>query len=195
MVEQKRKSSNVLDEAPVPVDPALIEEWALSYLGRYASSAANLRQVLLRRARRRLGLGTQIDKEVSEAIDALVLRYREARLLDDAAYAGGQVRRGLARGRSLRQIAAGLRAKGIAADEAAAALAALRAGNAEPDLAAAIAFARRRGFGPFRRGPAGSVDSQRALAAFARAGFTRQTAVRVIACRDEEAAAALLADP
>src|ERR1700733_10207389 len=37
------------------VDEALIERWALAYLGRFASSAENLRRVLLRRARRRLG--------------------------------------------------------------------------------------------------------------------------------------------
>jgi len=32
----------------------LLERWALNYLGRYASSAENLRRVLLRRVRRRL---------------------------------------------------------------------------------------------------------------------------------------------
>jgi regulatory protein len=175
------------------IDAALIEEWALAYLGRYACSAANLRQVLLRRARRRLGPGRQIDEEICEAIDALIERYREARLLDDAAYAGGQARRGLARGRSLRQIAAGLQAKGVGAGEAAAALAALREGGSDPDLAAAIAFARRRGLGPFRRGETGGDDRNRALAAFARAGFTRQTAARVMAARDAAEAAALLA--
>lgn len=171
-----------------------LEEWALSYLGRYASSAANLRRVLLRRTRRHLGPAAIIDKEVLEAIDALIARYREARLLDDAAYAGGQVSRGLARGRSLRQIAAGLQAKGIGTDEAAAALGALRQGAADPDLAAAIAFARRRGFGPFRRDPGAEAARQRVLAAFGRAGFARQTAERVMACPDEAAAAALLAD-
>src|SRR5579862_3968731 len=36
------------------IDAALIERWALHYLGRYASSAENLRRVLSRRARRRL---------------------------------------------------------------------------------------------------------------------------------------------
>src|SRR3954447_19516272 len=35
------------------VDAALIENWALSYLGRFASSAENLRRVLRRRARPR----------------------------------------------------------------------------------------------------------------------------------------------
>src|SRR5947207_3571356 len=145
---------------PAAIDAALVEEWALSYLGRYASSADNLRLVLRRRVRRRLGRreGRDGDRNGAVAaadalIEALVARYRAAALLDDGAYAAARARRDLARGRSLRQIAAGLAAKGIARDEAAAALAALQEGGADPDLAAACAFARRRRLGPFRKGP------------------------------------------
>jgi len=65
----------------------------------------------------------------------------------------------------------------------------LRADGAEPDLAAACRFARRRRLGPYRRGAA---DRQRELAAFARAGFDRRTAERVLACPDEAGVAALL---
>ena len=111
------------------IEPALIEEWALAYLGRYASSAENLRRVLLRRARRRLAPGTKMEGAVAEAIDALVARYCATRLLDDAAYAAHQARRGLTRGRSLRQIAAGLAAKGVGAEDATAAVGELRAGS------------------------------------------------------------------
>src|SRR4051794_38654855 len=39
------------------LDAALIENWALSYLGRFASSAENLRRVLRRRGRRPVGAG------------------------------------------------------------------------------------------------------------------------------------------
>src|SRR6266567_2617836 len=116
-------------------------------------------------------------------IDALVARFRAAGLLDDAAYAAGRAKSGLARGRSLRRIAAGLAAKGIDAADAAAAVAALvDGGNAE--LAAACAFARRRHLGPFRRVAA---DRRRELAAFALAGFDRRTAEAVLACADEAA--------
>src|SRR4051794_36274222 len=59
-------------------------------------------------------------------IDALVARYRETGLVNDAAYAAGRARSGLARGRSLRRIAAGLAAKGVGAADAAAAIAGLR---------------------------------------------------------------------
>src|SRR5437773_8849005 len=170
--------------AAAPIDGGLIEKWALFYLERYASSAENLRRVLQRRVRRRLGS----DGEAGALIDALVARYRATGLLDDAAYADGRAKSGLARGRSLRRITAGLAAKGIGAADAAAAVAALGdGGNAE--LAAACAFARRRHLGPFRRVDA---DRRRELAAFALAGFDRRTAEAVLGCADEAAVAALL---
>jgi regulatory protein len=182
-----------------PIDLAQLEEWALSYLARYASSAEHLRWVLRRRAGRRLGLGLGLGDDREERrraadllIDALVARYREAGLLDDAAYAAASVRRDLARGRSLRQVAARLGAKGVEAADAAAALAALREeAVADPELAAACAFAKRRRLGPFRARPR-PADHERELAAFARAGFTPGTAQAVLACADEAAVAALL---
>src|SRR5438874_115408 len=172
-----------------PIEPALLEKWALGYLERFASSAENLRRVLRRRVRRRM----RDDEAVRAAdalIDALVIRYRDAGLIDDAAYAAGRARARLARGQSLRRIAAGLMAKGVGAEDRAAALQALRETAPDPDLAAACAFARRRRLGPFRRGQA---DRARELAAFARAGFARREAEAVLGCADAEAVAALLA--
>src|SRR3954469_15436619 len=182
-----------------PIDAALLEEWALSYLGHYASTAENLRQVLRRRVRRRLAAEGSGDREVAAAveplIEALVKRCRESGLVNDAAYAAGRARRGMAQGRSLRRIAVGLAAKGVGSADAAAAIAALREEASDPDLAAAAAFARRRRLGPFRREPhphrlaadLRSADLRLAdlrladlhsaeLAAFARAGFGRRTA-------------------
>ncbi len=179
-----------------PLDPALLEKWALAYLERYASSAENLRRVLERRVRRRIG-GDRIDLAAAGVlIAAVVARYREAGLLDDTAYAAARARRRLARGEPLRRIAAGLAAKGVGAADAASALAALREDAIDPDLAAACAFARRRRIGPFRAGPAAAAARRHELAAFARAGFARNVAERVLACADEAAIAALLAgDP
>ena len=42
------------------IDAELLERWALGYLGRYASSAENLRRVLIRRARRRAILASDL---------------------------------------------------------------------------------------------------------------------------------------
>ena len=183
----------------------MLEEWALFYLGRYASTAENLRQVLRRRVRRRLAAEGEEDREAAAAveplIDALVARYRETGLVNDASYAAGRARRGVAQGRSLRRIAVGLAAKGVDAADTAAAIASLRDEATDPELAAAIAFARRRRLGPFRRDPPPREQADRdrgdlhraELAAFARAGFTRRTADSVLACPDETAVRALLA--
>lgn len=171
------------------IGPDLLERWALGYLERYASSAENLRRVLLRRARRH---GGAADAErlagVAGMIEALLARYAAAGLIDDAAYAAGRAENLSRRGHSRRAIRARLAQKGVAAEVAAEALAALPASAADPDLAAACAFARRRRLGPYRRGPA---DPTRELAAFARAGFTRRVAEAVLACADEAAIEAL----
>ena len=161
------------------IEPELLERWALHYLGRYASSAENLRRVLMRRARRHSPGAAQ---RASALIDALVARYREAGLLDDAAYAAARVQSLQRRGESRRGMRARLAAKGVAATDIADALTGLRAGTADPDLAAACAFARRRRLGPYRRSLGG--DHARELAAFARAGFSRRLAEAVLACPD-----------
>lgn len=171
------------------IEPELLERWALHYLGRYASSAENLRRVLMRRVRRHSPGDAQ---QASPLIDGLIARYREAGLLDDTAYAAARVQSLYRRGESLRGMRARLAAKGVAAADIADALIGLRAAAADPDLAAACAFARRRRLGPFRRSRVG--DHMRELAAFARAGFSRQIAEAVLACSDIEAVETLAQD-
>src|SRR5712691_9007107 len=178
VISPMRSTPETPGQPEATIEPALIEEWALSYLGRYASSAENLRRVLLRRVARRIGPAARIDDDARAAIDALVERYCAAGVIDDAAYAAGRARQGLARGRSLRRIAAGLAAKGIGTAEIAAALVGLRDADVDPEFAAACTFARRRRIGPFRRENRGSpakaaAERRHELAAFARAGFAR----------------------
>src|SRR5262245_60415753 len=91
----------------------LLERWALGYLESYASSAENLRRVLLRRVRRHCPEAVPAARSL---IEAIVTRYRETGLLDDAAYAAGRTGALHRRGGSLRVIRARLAAKGIAAE-------------------------------------------------------------------------------
>jgi regulatory protein len=167
------------------IGPELLEGWALGYLGRYASSAENLRRILTRRARR---YSPEAARRAAGLIEAIVTRYRESGLLDDAAYAAARAASLQRRGDSLRAIRARLAAKGVAGEVAAEAIAGLHGRATDPDLAAACAFARRRRLGPFRRGAA---DRRRELAAFARAGFSRRIAEAVLACTDSAAIEAL----
>jgi regulatory protein len=183
----KRTKPN--DDQTLAIGPDLLGKWALSYLERFSSSAENLRRVLRRRVRRRVGDNEAVQRAAA-LIDELVERYRVSGLIDDAAYAAARARGRLARGEPLRRIAAGLAAKGVDAEDRAAALDALRETAPDPDLAAACAFARRRRLGPYRRGPA---DRNRDLGSFARAGFGRREAEAVLGCADPDDVAALLA--
>ncbi len=165
-----------MDESEIGSD--LLERWALNYLGRYASSAENLRRVLTRRVRRR---APEAVPAAGALIDALVTRYRESGLLDDAAYASARVQSLHRRGESMRAMRARLAAKGVPAADVANAVLGLRVAAPDPDLAAACVFARRRRLGPFRRAAA---DHARELGAFARAGFSRRVSEAVLACPD-----------
>ena len=177
---------------PITIDSALIERWALAYLGRFASSAENLRRVLMRRVRKRLIDDREAAAVAAPLVDALVARYRSSGLVDDAAYAAGRARARLRRGQSLRTIRAGLAAKGVAAEDAAAAIDALREDGGDPDIAAAIAFARRRRLGPWRRAPTDNAELRlKELGAFARAGFSRAVADAVLDCASAEEAEGL----
>jgi regulatory protein len=166
----------------------LLERWALGYLGRYASSAENLRRVLVRRVRR---LSPEAVSPAKPLIEALVVRYHESGLLDDVAYAAGRTESLHRRGDSLRSIRSRLMAKGVPGAVVAGAVSGLRDAAPDPDVAAACAFARRRRLGPYRRVAA---DRPRELATFARAGFGRRVAEAVLSCADEEAVAALARD-
>jgi regulatory protein len=172
------------------IDGALLEGWALQYLARFASSAENLRRVLLRRARRRRPLDREALRRLETLIEALVADYQQNRLIDDGAFAEARARSLLRRGASLPAVGMKLRAKGVSPEIVAGAVDAIKAesGGSDLDLAAACAFARRRRLGPYRRAAA---ERAKELAAFARAGFARRIAEAVLACKDAQAAEAL----
>jgi len=175
---------------PRRVTPEYLERAALHYLERFASSSANLRRVLLRKVQRSAaGAGTD-PAEGASWVDALIERYRGAGLLDDAAYAAGKAASLARRGTSTRGIRQKLQQKGVGGELIDASLEEL-AGDA--DLATAVNFARRRRLGPFR--PKGrEAAPEKELATLGRAGFSYDTARRVLACADEDAVEAMLAE-
>ena len=94
----------------------------------------------------------------------------------------------------MRAIRLQLRRKGVGEDEIAAALAGLRDQLNDPELAAALAYARRRRLGPFRAETERPAQRERDLAALARRGFAADVVLKVIDARsleelEEEAAA------
>jgi regulatory protein len=160
-----------------------LETAGLRYLERFASSALNLRRVLLRRVRR-------LDPEGAEAaaklVEAVVVRLEAAGLLDDRRYAEAKAASLHRRGASSRKIDAALKSRGVEASLIRAALD--DTGTARPggDLAAAAALLRRRRLGPFRAAVARQAHLLKDLATLARAGFSRAVAERVLGAADVE---------
>jgi regulatory protein len=174
---------------------AALHEAALAHLARYAASAATLARVLERRVARwahREAPEPEAVAAARAAVRAVVARLVAAGAVDDAAFAAARARRMLRAGRSPRMAAAQLAARGVAADTAARAIAAAGPDDVAGELAAAVAFLRRRRFGPFRIAPGSAEARTRELAALARAGFAR-AAARAALDMAPEAAEALLA--
>lgn len=167
--------------APCRITPADLKGLALDYLDRFAASRQRLRQVMLRKIRNSARLHGDDPAPIVAALDQAI-RWLEGRgFLSDAAYAESKARALIARGTSRAHILAKLAAKGVAGDDARAALDRVSLEYEEPELEAAQRYARRRRLGPYRP-DAGTRATARDkdLAAMARAGFTGRIARQVI---------------
>jgi len=164
-----------------------LENVALWYLQRFAASADSLRRVLLRRVEKSARAHDTDREEGAALVEDIVTRFRASGLLDDRLYAEGRTLSLHRRGVSAQGIRARLRAKGVGAEDIDAALATLQDESADPDFAAAVAYARRRRIGPYRTRGDREELRERDLAALARQGFDYDTARRVIEAEDGEA--------
>jgi regulatory protein len=162
-----------------------LQNAALFYLERYASSAENLRRVLMRRVQRSARAHDTDEAEAAAWVDDIVKRYCEAGLLDDGAYAEMRVAALRRRGASARAIRANLSAKGVASAVIDKALQEDAAETPQAELAAACAYARRRRIGPWRIRER-EERRDRDLAARARQGYSVDIARKVIEAEDPE---------
>ncbi len=170
---------------PRPPTLARLERWALHYLSRYSSSAANLRNVLMRRVTRHAAeLGTDVEARRGD-VEQLVSHLAEQGYIDDRRFAEGVAKRMRARGASRLRILSSLSQKGVSAHLADEVLGAEQDEDLGSEIAAAARYARRRRLGPFRLDPeVRSERHQRDLAALARAGFSYAIASRVVDAPD-----------
>lgn len=149
-----------------------LEELALRYVGRYATSQGKLTSYLNRKVRER-----GFDGDGGAVIDRLVRNFAERGYVDDASYAAMKARDLAARGYGERRLGATLYAARISDDDSEEA----RQIAAEQRTAAALAYARRRRFGPF----AGEKVSDRKvfekqMAAMLRAGHPPELSRRIL---------------
>lgn len=160
---------------PRPVTAAWLERAALHYLERYSASAEMLRRTLARRVEKRARAREEDPASFAEMVEATVARALSAGLVDDARFARARLATLRRRGTSTRGVSAKLAAKGVPRAVVEAAMEAERE-EADDDrqaveAEAALAYAKRRRLGPFRRPDQRAAHRDRDLAALARAGF------------------------
>ena len=177
---------------PRAITPAYLEKAALFYLERYASSSQNLKAVLRRKVWR-AAREVEIDRDAADGwIDAVVAKLQRAGLLNDKAYAEMRVMSLRRQGESARAIRMKLAAKGVDAETIVRALD--RQEDENDDLAAAIAYARRRRLGPFRAAAQRDERRDKDMAALARKGFGLEICRAVIDASDEDELSERVAD-
>ena len=152
---------------PTPLDAARLEELALAYVARFATSAGRLEAYCRRKLRERGHAGAD-DGAPEPDVRGLIKRFIERGFVDDVGFARAKAGGLLRRGYGARRVGEALRADGIA-EETRMAVAPGEADRRE----AAMEYARRRRFGPFAREPHADADRQareKQLAALLRAG-------------------------
>ncbi len=163
---------------PRPIGAQPLEEMALAYVARFATSAAKLDGYLRRKLRERGWAG-----EGEPPVAAIVARFVQAGYVDDAAYARAKTGSLLRRGYGARRIAQALGAAGIGAEVRDA----VRTG-AGAQRRAALALAQKRGFGPFGKAVPDRPLRERQIAAMLRAGHPLDSARELVNAATADAA-------
>lgn len=172
---------------PPRLTPANLRQAVLDYLDRFAASVRRLDQVMQRKIKASAAAHDDDPTPLQAALPAILAGLTKQGLLNDRELAEAKTRSMIRRGGSRTKIRANLAAKGIDAETADAALLRMKLEFDDPDLEAAVAYARRRRLGRFRTDPERRNEHrQKDLAAMARAGFAPSVARRALAEPDEE---------
>jgi regulatory protein len=190
-MEEKAQVTSRRRRGPRKLTAQSLENAALHYLERFASSSANLRRVLMRRVARSAEVHGTDRAEGERLVDALVQRYVAAGLIDDRLYATQKAASLSRRGTSRYAIKGKLAQKGVGKDLIDVALDELDDADGASELAAACALARRRRLGPYRPVEERVAQRRKDLATYARAGFSLDVARRVLDAPDPQALEAL----
>src|ERR1700730_3860787 len=170
METESRRQTPQKRRLPRQATAAYLENAALHYLERFASSSANLRRVLMRKVARSARAHGSDPADGAGLVEAIIARYLQSGLLDDAAYAAQKAASLRRRGTSRYGIRGKLAVKGVGGALIDAALERLDDEQASGDLLAACALARRRRLGPYRPQEEQAPHRRKDLAALARAG-------------------------
>lgn len=175
------------DETQSHIPTARMLSWsknsAVYRLGRQMMTEKQLFDAIKKKATQKFD---DISAAQAQAVAEFAVKFaRDLGALNDVAYAEISTRAGVRGGKSHRIIAQRLSLKGIDRETAASAL------QATDDLFAAIVFARKRAFGPYRRVEADDKRRAKEMAAFARNGFGFELGRNVLQMSADEADAIL----
>ena len=156
-----------------PLDSRQLEELALRYVGRFATSRKRLQIYLQRKLKERGWEGEQ-----EPPVGAVVERLAALGYVDDAAFALARARSLGARGFGPRRLAGALAQAGIEEDDAEPAMQCSNDESAD----AILRFARRRRIGPFADSAADRPTREKWLGAMVRAGHEFALARKIANC-------------
>lgn len=170
--------------------PSYLANVALHYLQRYAASEASLRRVLINRIRRAAmqhpAFAADHEKQalLRDALEKIIADHKKTGVINDAAFAATKINSLRRQGRSRRVIQQKLAVKGIASETIHSAISAHEEDeNPEAiEFKAALALARRRKVGPFRKNPQESDQDRRRkeMAILARGGYAMGVIFQVL---------------
>ncbi|MDY0008073.1 MAG: regulatory protein RecX [Bdellovibrionales bacterium] len=191
--DQKKK------RVPRKITPRYLENAALYYLQRYATSVGNLRRVLTRKVDRSCQFHETPPDAFYPLIEDLLQRYEKNGLLNDTVYAEGRVSSLRRQGKSRQAITGKLKTKGLAADTIETALHSIDGERSETDLpaelAAALKLARKRKIGRFNTAPETDPllrrkEQMREMGIMARGGFSFDIARQALDYNEDDTEAA-----
>lgn len=154
-----------------PLTAGKLEELALNYVGRFATTRSKLLAYLNRKLRER-GWEGECEPSVEDLADRMV----ELGYVDDKAFAMSKARSLTGRGYGERRVRQALAIAGIGDEDGAEA----RTLAEEEAVEAALRFARRRSIGPFGPRRPTPIERERALASMVRAGHRFDLAKAII---------------
>ena len=166
--------------SPRPLDGKRLEELALRYVGRFATTRAKLVQYLQRKLRERGWEG-----EGAPDLESIAARFAKLGYINDRAYALAKESAHSARGLGQRRLSMALRSAGVDEEDGADALAI----SATRSLDSALRLAERRKLGPYAEHVLASPrEREKAIAIFVRGGHDFQIARAIVelAPGDEE---------
>lgn len=170
---------------PKKPTPGRLRNQALHYIGKFETSAANLKQVLQRKAKRALYHHDDIEDEaVNDWIDDIIRDFSDKGWISDDRYAEVRSRSLSRQGKSARGIAQNLASKGVGRDVIEDTINDLN--EEESDLVRACRLTRKRRLWQYRAEEKRADRLDKDKAVLARAGFSFEVIDRIFRCQTIE---------